>query len=120
MNLITNNSLEFSKFHKRTNSEKRPLFDIKECEHLFQKDKSKKQKQDISQIQQHIVDLKNDEEQFYSNLLIDDQYKESFFRVNSNINIKNEIPKKIIACDPVYGNLILTEQEYIERYGQKN
>ncbi|KAL4506077.1 hypothetical protein ABPG72_013838 [Tetrahymena utriculariae] len=112
------------------------LFDLKECDELFQKDKSLKQAKDIVNIQNQIKQMKDNELNFYRNLRLDNKSKEKIFgikpdnlnsKINQNIdddqsnmpnngNSRTDVNGKVIVQDPLQGNLIMTIQEYNNVY----
>ncbi|EAR93505.1 hypothetical protein TTHERM_00424730 (macronuclear) [Tetrahymena thermophila SB210] len=113
------------------------LFDLKECDELFQKDKSLKQAKDIVNIQNQIKQMKDNELNFYKNLRLDNKSKEKIFgikpdslnsKINQNVedeqsnipnngnNSRTDVNGKVIVQDPLQGNLIMTIQEYNNIY----
>ncbi|CAD8155570.1 unnamed protein product (macronuclear) [Paramecium tetraurelia] len=91
------------------------LFNVKQCEELFQKDKSEKLKQDIETFKKNIKTAKEKEEEFYKTLLLEGKEKESIFGFPGYQ--KKEEPK-VIVWDPLQGNLIITEHEFKIKYDQ--
>jgi hypothetical protein len=81
------------------------LFDVKQCEDLFQKDKSEKMLRDIEQIRGEMMNAKLTEKEFYRNLNLSSEAKRRIFDVEAEPLAKLD---KIICWDPVQGNLIMT------------
>ncbi|CAD8062607.1 unnamed protein product [Paramecium sonneborni] len=91
------------------------LFNVKQCEELFQKDKSEKLKQDIETFKKNIKIAKEKEDEFYKTLLLETKERESIFGFPGD-QLKED--PKLIVWDPLQGNLIITEQEFKNKYDQ--
>lgn len=78
-----------------------------------------RQKLDILEIKKQIKNMKDNENEYYKSLLLTREDKKRIFNldIDPNQDVMKNRPKKIIAQDPYEGNLVMTEEEFRNRYG---
>ncbi|KAM3145940.1 hypothetical protein pb186bvf_001918 [Paramecium bursaria] len=92
------------------------LFNVKQCEELFQKDKSDKLLKDIQDCKESIMNAKEAEKKYYQKIRLEDKEKYRIFGIQEKSKFPGKKKNMIIVWDPLKGNLIMTDDEYSDIY----
>ena len=63
-----------------------------------------------------LENYKDRETNYYRHLKLNAAHKKEIFGIDTTFDSQMNSTPKIIVQDPIQGNLIMTEQEYIEKY----